>query len=230
MKKIIGIVGGLSPESTVYYYQYITRQYTRRFNDFNYPKIVIYSVSFQNYIDWMKDKNWQACEDDLVSAVDALKAAGADFAVIATNTLHYFYDKIVERVDIPVLSLVEAVCNRAHEFGITKIVLLGTKFTMTKSFYIDALAKVGVKTLVPNSEEQTFIHDVIFDELSRGIINNDSKKLYLEIIQELVEEGAQGVILGCTEIPLLINQDDLKIHVLDSSQLHAEAALEYALE
>ena len=228
--KTIGILGGLSPESTVYYYEYLTREYTRRFHDYSYPKIIIYSVSFQEYVDWGTSKNWKAVEDDMVASISALKSAGANFAIIATNTMHYVYEAVVKRVDIPILSLVDVVCKHSQKLGITKIALLGTKLTMRKEFYKEALLDVGIETLVPSDENQDVVHDIIFNELTKGIINNDSKAKYLEIINELAELGAQGVILGCTEIPLLVKQDDLDIHVLDSSLIHAEAALNYALE
>lgn len=230
MTKTIGIVGGLSPESTVYYYQYITHQYYEQFGNYNYPKIIIFSVTFQQYIDWMTEKNYSACEDDLVDAVSALNSAGADFAIIATNTLHYFYDPVSSRVNIPIINLVDTVRDYAQKHNLKKLILLGTKFTMTKPFYSEALAKAGIETLMPEPEAQNFIHKSIFEELTRGIIKSDTKKKYIKIIEELTASGADGVILGCTEIPLLIKQDDLRIHVVDSSEIHAEAALKYALE
>ena len=229
MNKKIGIIGGLSPESTVYYYQYITRKYTERFGDYGYPKIIIYSVTFQEYIDWGMNKNWKAVEDDLVDTINMLQRAGADFAIIATNTVHYVYDTVVECVEMPVLSLVDAVCKHAQQLGLKTVGLLGTKLTMRADFYHKALAEVGIETLVPSSEDRGIVHEIIFKELSRGIIKERSKMKYLEIISELASQGAEGVILGCTEIPLLVSQDDVDITVLDSSQIHAEAALNYAI-
>jgi aspartate racemase len=230
MKKNIGILGGLSPESTVYYYQYLTHEYTKRFGDYSYPKIIIYSVTFQEFLDWGMNRDWKSIEDNMVSGINALEAAGAEFAIIATNTLHYVYNAVVERTNIPVLSQVDAVCEYTKKQGMHKVGLLGTKFTMRKPFYSDALAKVGVETMVPDDEGQTIIHDVIFDELSKGVISTDSKAKYIEIINDLASRGAEGVILGCTEIPLLIKPDDVDIHVLDSSLIHAKAALDFALE
>lgn len=229
MKKI-GIVGGLSPESTIYYYKYLTHRYTEQFGDYGYPHIIIYSVTFQDYLDWGKADNWKAIEDDLVFALNALDHANADFAIIATNTMHYLYDSIVKRTNIPIINLVEVVSDYAQKLDIKKLGLLGTKFTMSHDFYLKALSKVGVDTIVPDPEDQKVVNDVIFHELTRGIITGESKDKYLKIINGLVEKGAEGVILGCTEIPLLIKQEDLKIHVLDSSKIHAEAALRYALE
>jgi aspartate racemase len=229
MKKI-GIVGGLSPESTIYYYKYLTHRYTEQFGNYSYPHIIIYSVTFQDYLDWGRADDWKATEDDLVNAINALESANADFAIIATNTMHYLYDSLVKRTNIPILNLVEVVSEHAQKLDIKKVGLLGTKFTMTHDFYPKALSKVGIETMIPDFEDQKIIHDIIFKELTKGIITGESKDKYLKIINRLVEKGAEGVILGCTEIPLLIKEEDTEIHVLDSSKIHAEAALEYALE
>jgi aspartate racemase len=229
MKKI-GILGGLSPESTVYYYQYIIHRYHEQFGDHGYPKIIIYSATFQEYVDWGMNGDWASIEEDMVQAIKALETAGADFVIIATNTLHYLYDKLVARVEIPILSLVDTVCSHAQDLDVTKLALLGTKLTMKKEFYKEALAKVGVETLIPSEEDMNVVHDIIFSELSSGVITLESKTKYLNIIQGLADKGAQGVILGCTEIPLLVKPEDLDIHVLDSSIIHAEAALKHALE
>jgi aspartate racemase len=178
----------------------------------------------------MTKKNYSACEDDLVEAVNALDSAGANFAIIATNTLHYFYKPVSSRVNIPIISLVDTVRDYAQKHNLKKLILLGTKFTMTKPFYSEALAKAGIETLVPEPDAQDFLHKSIFEELTRGIIKDDTKNRYIKIVEELIARGADGVILGCTEIPLLIKQDDVRIHVVDSSEIHAEAALKYALE
>jgi aspartate racemase len=228
-KKCIGIVGGVSPESTIYYYQYITREYTNRFNDYRFPRIVIYSVAFQNYIDWCNNDRWDLVEDDLVHAITKLEAANADFGLISANTLHYVFEDVTSRVNLPLLSIVDVVSEYAQEQKLTKLALLGTKATMAKSFYPDALARFGIETVVPDKDEKEIVHQIIFQELSRGIILPESKRKYLDIINRLADNGADGVILGCTEIPLLIKQEDVTIPVLDSSHLHAKAALEKAI-
>ena len=228
--KTIGILGGLSPESTVYYYQYITRQYTERFGDHGYPEIMIYSVRFQDYIDWGNSNDWAAVEEDIVAKLNALDRAGAGFAVVATNTMHYLFDAVTARVEIPILSIVDAVRDDAVKHGLKTLGLLGTKITMTKDFYPKALAQAGIDTIVPDPADQEIIHEILFTELTNGILKNGSKKRYLDIIRTLAENGADGVILGCTEIPLLIKPEDVDIHVLDSSLIHADAALNYALD
>jgi aspartate racemase len=144
--------------------------------------------------------------------------------------VHYVYDTVASRSEIPIISLVEVVSSEAQKLGITKIGLLGTKFTMQHDFYPKALAKIGIETLVPTVDEQKIVDDIIFYELTKGILKEDSKKKYLDVINSLVSRGIDGVILGCTEIPLLINQEDVEIHALDSSKIHAEAAFNYALE
>ena len=179
MKKKIGILGGLSPESTIYYYQYITREYSNRFNNYAYPKIIIYSVTFQEYVDWGMSGNWQAVEDDMVKAITVLKATGVDFVIIATNTLHYVYDAVAKRVEIPILSLVDAVCEHAKKLGVQKLALLGTKLTMKRDFYRKALAVVGIETMVPEADEMDFIQENIFSELTKGIITPEAKAKYL---------------------------------------------------
>ena len=230
MKKCIGIVGGLGPEATVLYYQTLTRKYFEKFGDHNYPKIIINCRPFDQYINWGSHGDLTAMEDDLVKAVEELTAAGAEFAIISANTPHQVFDSVESRVKIPMLSIVETVCTHAQRLRIQKIGLLGTEITMTQDFYPKVLAKAGMETLVPEPADQAIIHDVIMNELSRGIIYPESKNRYIEIIDKLADAGAQGVILGCTEIPLLIKHDDVDIHVLDSTLLHAVAALNYALE
>jgi aspartate racemase len=227
--KCMGIVGGLSPESTIYYYQHIIHQYYKKFKNHNYPKIVIYSVSIQNYIDWGDSGNHQAIADDLVSAIGSLVRAGADFALISANTPHIVFESVKERVNIPLLNIVEPVCQHASELGIENVALLGTKITMNADFYPKAFNKAGIEVLVPDEDDKELVHEIIFKELTSGIIRNESKIKYIEIINKLARSGAQAVILGCTEIPLLIKPEEVEIMVLDSSIIHADAALNYAL-
>jgi aspartate racemase len=228
--KCIGIVGGLSPEATILYYQIIIKKYYEKFGDHNYPKILINSRSLDEYVNWGSHGDLKAIEEDLVTAVDALSTAGADFAIISANTPHQVYEPVESRVKIPMLSIVETVSAHAQRLQIKKIGLLGTDITMTQNFYPDVLAKAGLDTMVPNQEDQSIIHDIIMNELTRGIIYPESKNKYIDIIDKLVESGAEGVILGCTEIPLLIKPEDVDIPVLDSTLLHAVAALNFALE
>lgn len=230
MTKKIGILGGMSPESTSTYYEYITRTYTERFGDFSYPEIIIYSVSFQPFVDWPSAGRWDLVAEALAESANRLEKAGADFIVIATNTMHIVFDEIQAKVNIPMLSLLDAVGQAIQAKNITKVGLLGTRFTMQNTFYADALQKYGVEVIVPESNEAVTVNQVIYDELVKGIINPESKKKFLAITNNLQERGAQGVILGCTEIPLLINTGDTNLPLFDTTTIHAEAALNFALE
>ncbi len=230
MHKKIGILGGMSPESTVEYYQYITRTYTERFGDYGYPEVIIYSVSFQPYVDWPNQDRWNLVTQGLSEAALKLEAAGADFIVIATNTMHLVFDQVQASVTVPMLSLLDAVGDAVLARGIETVGLLGTKFTMEKAFYQDALARKGITVLVPDAQDRTYVNAVIYDELVAGQIRDESRAGYVAIIRKLAERGAEGVILGCTEIPLLVSEEDAGMPLFDTTVIHAEAALNYALE
>ena len=229
MHKKIGILGGMSPESTVEYYQYITRTYTQRFGDYGYPEIIIYSVSFQPYVDWPGADRWDLVAQGLGEAAQKLEAAGADFILIATNTMHLVLDQVRASVHIPVLSLLEVVGQAILARGMTTVGLLGTKFTMEKNLYQDALAHMGITVLVPDADDRECVNRVIYEELVAGQIREPSRAAYVAIIHKLAERGAQGVILGCTEIPLLVSEADAGLPLFDTTLLHAEAALNYAV-
>ena len=229
MAKRIGILGGMSPESTTEYYEYITRTYTQRFGDYGYPEIIIYSVSFQPYVDWPNEGRWDLVARGLSEAAQRLEAAGADFVLIATNTMHLVFDEVQASVDVPMLSLLDAVGEAILGRGIGTVGLLGTKFTMEKTFYQDALARKGIAVLVPEADDRAYVNDVIYNELVAGQIRDESRAGYVGVIERLAERGAEGVILGCTEIPLLVSQADVGLPLFDTTTIHAEAALRYAL-
>jgi aspartate racemase len=229
MHKTIGIIGGLSPESTVEYYEHITRSYTERFGDFGYPQVVIYSVCFQTYVDWCNQERWSDVAQGLSLAAQRLVAAGADFLVIAANTMHIVLDQVQASVNVPVLSLLDALSDAIHAHGMHSVGLLGTRFTMEKPFYRDALADRGISVLVPDSADRDDINRVIYDELVAGRICDESRALYVSIIDKLAAQGAEGIVLGCTEIPLLVRERDVAIPLFNTTTLHAEAALNYAL-
>jgi aspartate racemase len=227
--KRIGILGGMSPESTIEYYQYITRGYTARFGDYAYPEVVIYSVSFQSYVDWPEQNRWDLVAQGLSEAGRHLQSAGAELLLIATNTMHLVVDQVRDAVDIPVLSMLDVVADACLARGMSTVGLLGTRFTMEKSFYQDALARKGLTVLVPGAEERACVNRVIYDELVAGTIRDRSRAEFVSIVQNLATRGAEGVILGCTEIPLLIRDEDVDLPLLDTTALHAQAALDYAL-
>ncbi|MCP4538642.1 MAG: aspartate/glutamate racemase family protein [Chloroflexi bacterium] len=230
MHKKIGILGGMSPESTVEYYQHITRTYTERFGDYGYPEVLIYSVSFQPYVDWPNQDRWDLVAQGLSEAAQKLEAAGADFVVIATNTMHLVFDQVQANVTVPMLSLLDAVSDAILAREIETVGLLGTKFTMEKTFYQDALTRKGITVLVPDAQDRAYVNTVIYDELVAGQIRDESRTGYVAIIDKLAKRGAEGIILGCTEIPLLVSEENAGIPLFDTTVIHAEAALNYALE
>jgi aspartate racemase len=229
MHKRIGILGGMSPESTVAYYEYITRTYTERFGDYGYPEILIYSVSFQHYVDWPNQDRWDLVAQGLSQAAQKLAAAGADLILIATNTMHLVFDEVQARVEVPMLSLLDATAQAILARDLRTVGLLGTRFTMEKRFYQEALARQGISTLVPTAGDREYVNRVIYDELVAGKIRDESRAGFIAIIRRLVERGAEGIILGCTEIPLLVSEAGAGIPLFDTTEIHAEAALNYAI-
>lgn len=229
MYKKIGIIGGLTPESTVSYYLHITRSYIERFDNYSYPEIIIYSVNLENYHQWRDQNKWELIVDDLVNAASKLKLAGADFGLIATNTMHKVFDLVQSKIDLPLIHIIDVTVRKINANKITKVGLLGTKYTMNEDFYKDRLTKNNIISVVPELEDQEKINQIIVDQLARGVLLEESKKFYLSVIDKLIEKGAEGIILGCTEIPLLIKQTDCKIPVFDTAIIHAEAALDEAI-
>ena len=229
MHKKIGILGGLSPESTVSYYLYITRTYTERFGDYGYPDIVIYSVSLEKYHQWRAQGRWDQVAKDLIKGARTLERAKADFVIIATNTMHRVFDQVQAAVKIPLIHIIDPTVKVIKAGNYSKVGLLGTKFTMTETFYRDRLAANGIAALVPDDDDQNTVHEIIVKELVRGQIREDSRQKYLEIINRLTKRGAEGIILGCTEIALLINQSHCALPLFDTTEIHAEAALQFAI-
>ncbi|MHA1169097.1 MAG: aspartate/glutamate racemase family protein, partial [Candidatus Hodarchaeales archaeon] len=193
MKKLtIGIVGGTTPQSTLEYYDYIIKSYIEMYNDHSYPEIIIYSVSFQNYINWMSRGEWSKIEDGIVEIIDKLSKAGADFAIIATNTLHKVYPGVQERTALKILSIIDCVADRIKGSGIEVVGLLGTRYTMEEGFYREGLRKNGIASIVPDEDEMVAMDEIIFNELARGIIKDSSREKFIEIIKKLESKGANG--------------------------------------
>jgi aspartate racemase len=228
MHKRIGILGGMTPESTVTYYQHIVHAWQQRHGDHRYPEIVIVSLSFQQLEDWMEAGRWDEVERALGAGLRRLGAAGADFGVIATNTMHLLFDRLAAASPLPLLSIVEATARAIVDQGLSTVGLLGTRFTMEQPFYAQGLARHGIATLVPEQQAREDVHRVIMRELSMGTLNEASRRRYLEIIGSLIARGAQGIVLGCTEIPLLVRPGHTTVPLFDTATLHAEAALAWA--
>jgi aspartate racemase len=230
MHKKIGILGGMSPESTIAYYEHITHTYTERYGDYGYPEIIIYSVSFQPYVDWPQQERWDLVARGLGEAARRLEAAGADFIVMATNTMHLVFEEVQACVQVPMLDLLDAVAEAILAGGMKKVGLLGTQYTMEKTFYQDALERRGITVLVPDAEDRQYVNAVIYDELVAGQIRAESRAGLIAVMRRLAERGAEGVIMGCTEIPMLVTETDAGMPLFDTTAIHAEAALRYAVE
>jgi aspartate racemase len=226
----IGIIGGMSPESTIAYYQYITHTYTQRFGNYAYPEVLIYSVSFQDYVDWPAQDRWDLVAAGLSAAARTLESAGAGVIVIATNTMHRVYPEVQAAVKVPVISVLDVVADAIHAAGLQTVGLLGTRYTMEGSLYPDALTPQGIGVLIPDEAQRAFVNNAIYTELVSGQILSETRTQFLEIIANLAERGAQGIILGCTEIPLLVHTEDTPLPLFDTTVLHAEAVLSYALQ
>ena len=230
LHKKIGILGGLSPESTSTYYEYITREYTKRYGDYGYPEIIIYSVNFQEFVDWQAQDRWDLAAGKMIDTFRRLEKAGADFGLIASNTMHTVFDKVQRKISIPLINIIEATAEAIKEEGAEKVGLLGTLFTMNRDFYKRGLETRGITTLVPDKKDQEFVNSVIYGELTRGLVKPKSKEGYIKIVKRLKEKGAEGIVLGCTEIPLLIKEEDCGVRLYDTAIIHAEKALEYAVK
>ncbi len=229
MHKRLGILGGMTAESTVTYYQHIVRGYQQRFGDHGYPEIVIYSVSFQRFEDWMESGQWDAIAAALAGGLQRLHAAGAEIGIIATNTMHLLFDRLERDSPIPLLSIVDSTARAIRRLGMHRVGLLGTRFTMEQPFYAERLARHGIETIVPDVGDRHDVHQVIMKELSLGVLKGESRARYLKIVEDLAGRGAQGVILGCTEIPLLVRPEHTSVPLFDTTALHAEEALNWAI-
>lgn len=229
MHRRIGILGGLSPESTVVYYEHITRTYTARYGDYGYPEILIYSVNFQQYVDWQHQGRWAEAARGMSEALGRLRMAGADFGIIATNTMHIVFDEVQAAAGMPLLSIVDATAESIRAAGLTVVGLLGTMFTMRERFFREGLRRSGIEVLVPPPDDQVRINEIIYQELCRGDVRAESRQATLQMIDGLHEQGAQGIVLGCTEIPLLVRPRDCSLPLFNTTILHAEKALDYAV-
>jgi aspartate racemase len=229
--KTIGLIGGMSWKSTIEYYEVINETVRSRLGGFHSAKCLMYTVDFAEIEILQRENKWKEVSDIMVDIANKLKKGGADFIVICTNTIHKVVSEIEKKVGIKVLHIVELTGKKIIQNGMKKVGLLGTKFTMEGDFYKNILKdRFNIDVIVPNEVEREFIHKVIFEELCKGILNKTSKEKYKEIIDSLVLIGAEGVILGCTEIPLLIKQEDVSIPVFDTTKIHAVSAVEFALE
>lgn len=229
--KTIGLLGGMSWESTALYYKKINEEIKEQLGGLHSAKVVLYSVDFEEIEKLQHQGKWDETAKILSDAAKNLQNASADFIVICTNTMHKVAPIIQENINIPILHIANATGKKLQEEGIKKVGLLGTAFTMKQEFYKDTISNnFDIEVIVPNEEDINIIHKIIYEELCLGIIKEESKKQYLRIIKTLHNQGAQGIILGCTEIGMLINQNDTDIKLFDTTYIHAIEAVNEALK
>ena len=228
--KTIGLIGGMSWESTVTYYKIINETVKEKLGGLHSAKCVLYSVDFQEIEECQANGNWEKSGEILGEAAYNLEKAGADFIVICTNTMHKVVNQIKEKISIPILHIAEMTAEKILEKGLKNIALLGTKYTMEQDFYKSKLIEKGINVIIPDKNDIEIINEVIYDELCLGTINSNSKKKFLEIVDKLRSKEAEGIILGCTEIGLLIKNADTDVPLFDTAIIHAEQAAIYSIK
>ncbi|SKB65679.1 aspartate/glutamate racemase family protein [Maribacter arcticus] len=229
MKKI-GLIGGITWQSTQLYYQLLNTRVAELLGGQNSCECLIESVNFADISTKQAKGDWNALHTQMTDIAVRLEKSGAEVILICANTMHLSVPTIKEKITVPLLHIAEVAGNAVKEKGCKKVLLLGTKYTMELDFYKDILKnRFGIEVLIPNEADREIVHKIIYSELSKGITTEESKQLYLDIIKKSKKEGAEGVILGCTEIPLLIQQEDCDIVVIDTTKEHAFAAVEFAL-
>ena len=226
MKKV-GILGGMSYESTIKYYDLLLQKYYEKYQDYHYPEVLIFSLDFQKVIDCELGDDENIYVNYLMEGINSLQNGGSDFIVMAANSPHAVYDKLILKSKVPILSIVEATAQKAKKNNLKNLLLLGIKFTMQSSFYKDTFAKLKMKVKTPVESEQDVINKIIFDELVIGKFTVESRDSLLKIINSY---DVDGVILGCTELPLILHQNDTNVILLDTVEIHVEATLNYCLE
>ena len=228
--KTIGLIGGMSWESTVPYYRQVNEGIKARLGGLHSAKVVLYSVDFHEIEQLQRDGDWDAAGDMLAEAAPRLQSAGADLLVLCTNTMHKVAPQMEAAVSIPLLHIADATGAAITAAGHRTVGLLGTRFTLEQDFYRRCLQdKHGLEVLVPDADDRGVVHDVIYDELCRGVIRDESGEAYRRIMDDLVARGADAIILGCTEIGLLVGPQDARVPLFDTTALHATAAVEAAL-
>ena len=228
--KTIGMLGGMSWESTLSYYKAVNEGIKAELGGLHSAKICLYSVDFAEIETLQHKGQWDETAMILAQAAQSVEAGGADCLLICTNTMHKVAPQIEDKINIPILHIADATAEQLVADGITKVGLLGTRFTMEQDFYKSRLVdKFDIEVLVPNDEDRRLIHRVIYDELCQGEINTQSRERYIEVVERLSSQGAQAVILGCTEIALLINQHHTNVPLYDTTKIHAEYAVKWAI-
>ena len=228
--RTIGLIGGMSWTSSLEYYRIINASIQEKLGGLHSAKCILYSVDFGELGKLQREGKWDELAGLMVEAAKKLQGAGADCIVICTNTMHKLADDIESSINIPLIHIADATGDEIRKLGLSRVALLGTKFTMEEDFYKTRLGqKYGVEAVIPGQEERQAIHNVIYDELCLGVIKQSSAEMVTAVIGGLVASGAEGVILGCTELPLLITQESIEVPVFDTTAIHAQAAVDFAL-
>jgi len=229
--KTIGLIGGMSWESSLEYYRIINEEVKRKLGGLHSAKILMYSVDFEEIEKVQHQGKWDEATKLMIGAAQRLEKGGVDFVVICSNTMHKMSGEVQKNIGVPLLHIGDATAEKIKEVSFKKVGLLGTRFTMEEDFYKRRLTgRYGLEVVIPDEKGRQLVHDIIYKELCLGMIKPSSKGQFCEIIQNLVRDGAEGIILGCTEIPLLIKQEDVKVPLFDTTRIHAESVVEYALK
>lgn len=227
--KTIGLLGGMSWESSALYYRWINQQVKQQLGGLHSAKIAMVSVDFQQIESFQHRGEWHQAGEVLANAAKQIEAAGADFLLICTNTMHNVADQVEAAIEIPLLHLADATAKRITQGGLEKIGLLGTNFTMEQDFYRGRLERHGLEVVVPDESDRQQVHRIIYEELCLGEVKDESRDVYLKIIDRMKEQGVQGVIEGCTEIVMLVQQEHTEMSLFDTTAIHAEEAVKLAL-
>lgn len=228
--KIIGIIGGISWVSTADYYKLINEGINEKLGSLNFSECLIYSFNYADIKKNNENNDWDSTFNMLLKASQFLKQGGAEAIVLCANTMHFIADRLEAAIDLPIIHIATATALEIEKQELKKVGLLGTKFTMELDFFKDKLLAKGIEAIIPKSEEdKDFIHTTIFEELGKGLVTDETKKRYLEIANQLIKDGAEGIILGCTEIPLVIKPGELSVPIFDTALIHSKAAVDFQL-
>ena len=228
--KVIGMLGGMSWESTQSYYRAINQGVKAALGGLHSARIIMYSVDFAEIEELQRQGDWDRMAEILTQAATGVQAGGADFLVICTNTMHRVVPQIQARIDIPILHIADATADVLKMDDVKRVGLLGTRFTMEQAFYRERLEARGIEVLVPDEEGRALVHDVIYSELCQGVVREDSRRGYLEVVDGLAGQGAEAVVLGCTEIGLLLGSADTSVPLYDTTAIHAAQAVARAIQ
>jgi len=228
--KTIGLIGGMSWESSLEYYRILNETTRSKLGGLHSARSIMYSVDFAEIEALQHQDRWEEAAQLMIAAGQSLERAGADFVVLCTNTMHKLADQIQSNISIPLLHIADATAERVKSSGLRNIGLLGTRFTMEHDFYKGRLIeKCGLNVITPDAKDRETVHRIIYDELCLGVVKQESREQYVWIMEKLVEAGAEGIILGCTEIELLVHDGDSQVPLFPTTKIHAIAAVEYAL-